>query len=50
MKLSKQEQKYRVKQQLAHKFTQKPCLIFKKWISEEISEKAVSKLVNKLCK
>lgn len=52
MKLSKQEQKYRAKQQLANKFTQKEQSLFK-WCYcglVEKDEKAVRKLVDKVCK
>ena len=55
MKINKQEQKYRAKQQLACKFKQKGPLItgnfqFPYQEVEEHDKKAVSKLVDKLCK
>lgn len=51
MKLNKQEQKYRAKQQLANKFTQKtPPSWGLRFGTEEKNEDSVKKLVNRICK
>lgn len=51
MKLNKQEQRYRAKQQLANKFTQKSPYWRTYEYSEEVpDENAVRKLINKVCK
>lgn len=51
MKLSKQEQKYRAKQQLANKFMQKNPIGWGWEYSEgTVDKNAVRKLVDKVCK
>lgn len=49
MKLNKQEQKYRAKQQLANKFTQKLSLCCG-LDHKEVNQDAIRELVNRVCK
>lgn len=50
MKLSKQEQKYRAKQQLANKFLQKDPPCWGSWGTVKADKNAVRKLVDRVCK